>query len=107
MKTGALTTIIGGITTQLLAVMIWYVGWHFFQSDVLKLWVNLILPFGALMLGLAAEAEKASARRQEILKIFRYRADASILHLASRALNDLDSTFGNLLAHVDTKGYAH
>ena len=51
---------------------------------------------------------KASVRRpQQILKIFPYCADASILHLASRALNDLHSAFGNLLPNVDTKGYAH
>jgi hypothetical protein len=53
MKTSAATTIIGGIITQLLAVMIWYVGINYFRSDILKLWVNLILPFGALMLGIA------------------------------------------------------
>ena len=29
------------------------------------------------------------------------------LHFPSRALNDFDSTFGNLLPHGDTKGYAH
>ena len=52
MKTGAATTIIGGIATQLLAVMIWYVGYRFFQADLLKLWANLILPVGALILGI-------------------------------------------------------
>jgi hypothetical protein len=53
MRTGAAVTIIGGITTQLLAVMLWYVGLRFFHGDVLKLWFNVILPFGALMLGVA------------------------------------------------------
>ncbi|MBW8841222.1 MAG: hypothetical protein JF608_05310 [Sphingomonadales bacterium] len=53
MKTSAATTIIGGIITQLLAVMIWYVGINYFRGDILKLWVNLILPFGSLMLGIA------------------------------------------------------
>ncbi|HEX7693971.1 MAG TPA: hypothetical protein VF409_05750 [Sphingomonas sp.] len=52
MKIGAATTIIGGITTQMLAVMIWYVGIRVFHGDILKLWVNLILPLGALVLGI-------------------------------------------------------
>jgi len=44
-------TIIGGIVTHLLAIGCWYVGWKLFQSDLLKQWVNLILPFGAAVLG--------------------------------------------------------
>jgi hypothetical protein len=46
-------------------------------------------------------------QRQKLPKVLRYCADANILTLASRALNDLCHTFGNLLADVDAEGYAH
>jgi hypothetical protein len=40
-------------------------------------------------------------------KVLRYCADANILTLSSRALNDLDHTFGNLLADIDPERDAH
>src|SRR5437868_12345322 len=70
--------------------------------------ISLSVPMMLSAYGHAAEDLKASVRRpQQILKIFRDCADASIVHLASRALNDFHSTFGNLFPYVDTKGYAH
>jgi len=51
MQARTIATIIGGIATQLLAVAVWYAGWRLFQGDLLKMWVNLILPFGAFVLG--------------------------------------------------------
>ena len=52
--------------------------------------------------------EYVSARRPKILfEILDYRGDANILHFASRAPNHLYSIVGNLLSHIDTKGYAH
>jgi len=52
MKSGTAATIIGGIATQLLAIACWYGFYRLFAIDVLKLWVNFILPLGALVLGL-------------------------------------------------------
>ena len=52
MKAGFATTIVGGIATQLFAVLCWYAFHRLFAVDVLKLWVNLILPLGALVLGI-------------------------------------------------------
>ena len=46
-------------------------------------------------------------RRPQSFEMLCYCGDASILHYPSRALNDLYSTFGNLLAHSYPKGYAH
>ncbi len=37
------------------------------------------------------------------LKIFHYRGNRNIAHLASLAQNDFHSTFGNLLSHSDSK----
>lgn len=52
MKAGTATTIIGGIATQLLAILCWYGFYHWLDVDVLKLWAKLILPLGAFVLGL-------------------------------------------------------
>src|SRR5271157_5744687 len=41
------------------------------------------------------------------LEILGYGRNSNVLFVESRALNDFHSIFGNLLAHIDTKGYAH
>src|SRR5579872_1091221 len=41
---------------------------------------------------------------QQRSKMFHYRADRNIAYFASRAQNDFYSSFGNLLADVDSKG---
>src|ERR1700747_3409004 len=51
--------------------------------------------------------ERSAGRSQQTREIILYGADANIVNFPCRALNDLHSTFGNLLAHRDTKGYAH
>src|SRR6185369_11553610 len=48
--------------------------------------------------------EPLTSRPQDSLKIVLYRADASILHLPSRASNDFHSTFGNFLTHSNRVG---
>ncbi|HEX7848349.1 MAG TPA: hypothetical protein VF485_01330 [Sphingomonas sp.] len=52
MRSGFAATIIGGIATQAFAVLCWYAFHRLFAVDVLKLWVNLILPLGAFDLGI-------------------------------------------------------
>src|SRR5579871_3754004 len=57
--------------------------------------------------GRVPKTEASAGRPQQLLKILSDCADASIVHLPSRALNDFDSAFGNLFPNIDTKGYAH
>lgn len=43
----------------------------------------------------------------KLLKMLSYSGDANILGLPCRALNDLDHTFGNLLADIDPERDTH
>jgi hypothetical protein len=56
MKARTLATVIGGIVTHAVAILCWYGAWRIYQVDMLKFWVNLILPFGALILGFVGAA---------------------------------------------------
>lgn len=56
MQGRTVATIAGGIATQIVAILCWYAIWRSFQFDLLKFWVNLILPAGALCLGLIGGA---------------------------------------------------
>jgi hypothetical protein len=51
MQARTIATITGGIVTQGLAILVWFLVWQQFQTDLLKFWVNLILPAGAMCLG--------------------------------------------------------
>src|ERR1019366_5003005 len=53
-------------------------------------------PFGRLASG-----------RTQFLEMLRYGRNSNVRGLASRALNDFQHTFGNLLSHIDTKGDTH
>src|SRR6266496_3757026 len=56
----------------------------------------------------ATDMGSVSTSRAQILpEVIRYCADANILALAGRALNDFHPIFGNLPADVDTKGDTH
>src|SRR5580698_9096668 len=52
-------------------------------------------------------AQRSGLGWQHSLKIFHYRRDRNIAYFASRAQNDLHSTFGNLLSDRDSKGDSH
>lgn len=56
MQGRTMAVIAGGIAGHLLAMLCWYAGWQWFQVDFLKFWVNLILPAGALCLGMIGGA---------------------------------------------------
>ena len=51
MTKGTGTAIAGGVATHVVAIICWYVVFKQLATDLLKFWVNLILPGGALVLG--------------------------------------------------------
>ncbi len=69
------------------------------------------MPKTSLMVPMARSRSSAPVckltRPTQSFEMLCYFADASILNLTSRALNDLYSTFGNLFPHGNPEGYAH
>jgi hypothetical protein len=51
MKARTAAVIAGGIAAHLVAMLCWYVGWRWFEVDLLKFWLDLILPVGGMGLG--------------------------------------------------------
>ena len=52
MTKGTWATVAAGIATQAIAIACWVAAYQLLDTDLLKFWVNFILPFGALALGL-------------------------------------------------------